>query len=64
MDGGETLVTVEFRDQRGETEVILTHERFRNAEERDRHQQGWSGCLERLETFCSKLLASQAGKRR
>ena len=45
----DTLVTVEFRDQGSSTEVILTHERFPNAELRDKHNQGWSGCMGRLE---------------
>jgi uncharacterized protein YndB with AHSA1/START domain len=50
-DGGESLVTVLFR-QLGEsnfTEVTLTHERFPNSEVRDRHNQGWNGCLNTLE---------------
>jgi uncharacterized protein YndB with AHSA1/START domain len=45
----DTLVTVEFLDRGGATEVILTHERFPNAEARDKHNQGWTGCLGRLE---------------
>lgn len=45
----DTLVTVEFRDLGKETEVVLTHERFVDAEWRDKHNQGWSGCLVRLE---------------
>jgi uncharacterized protein YndB with AHSA1/START domain len=48
MDVGETLVTVEFRDRGQSTEVILTHELFPNAEARDEHTKGWSGCLDRL----------------
>jgi uncharacterized protein YndB with AHSA1/START domain len=49
MDVGETLVTVEFRDLGGSTEVVLTHELFPNEQARDKHNEGWSGCLERLE---------------
>ena len=48
MDVGETLVTVEFRDVGGSTEVVLTHERFPSEEARDKHNEGWSGCLARL----------------
>jgi len=44
----ETLVTVEFREKGQTTEVLLTHELFPNAESRDKHQEGWSGCLARL----------------
>ena len=49
IDVGETLVTVEFRDLGGSTEVVLTHELFPNEQARDKHNEGWSGCLERLE---------------
>lgn len=49
MDVGETLVTVEFHDREGSTEVVLTHELFPNEQARDKHNEGWSGCLERLE---------------
>lgn len=45
----ETLVTVEFREIEAGTELVLTHERFTDASWRDKHQQGWTGCLGRLE---------------
>ena len=45
----ETLVTVEFHEHQDGTEVVLTHELFPSAESRDRHGQGWEGCLEHLE---------------
>ncbi|MFQ5657185.1 MAG: SRPBCC domain-containing protein [Candidatus Methylomirabilales bacterium] len=51
MDFGETLVTVEFLDRGGETELVLTHELFPNTEERDRHTWGWNGTLDRLVQF-------------
>ena len=44
----DTLVTVEFRDLGGSTEVSVTHERFPNEEARGMHEQGWTGCLGRL----------------
>ncbi len=47
-DGPETLVTVEFRDRGSVTEVVLTHEPFADAADRDRHSAGWNGCLDRL----------------
>jgi uncharacterized protein YndB with AHSA1/START domain len=47
-----TLVTVEFVALgTAETEVILTHERFENTEERDNHEWGWYGCLDQLERY-------------
>ncbi len=45
----DTLVTVEFRDLGSATKLILTHERFPDAESRGKHSEGWSGCLGRLE---------------
>lgn len=46
MDVGKTLVTVEFIDQGESTEVVLTHERFPDAEATQRHHGGWSGCID------------------
>lgn len=46
---GETLVTVELRERDGATELVLTHERFADAEARDGHEQGWTSALNRLE---------------
>jgi uncharacterized protein YndB with AHSA1/START domain len=47
---GETLVSVEFFERGKETEVILTHTGFTNAEIRQRHENGWKGCFDALET--------------
>jgi uncharacterized protein YndB with AHSA1/START domain len=49
-DVGETLVTVEFNDVGGSTEVVITHERFPTSQARDDHEQGWTSCLNRLES--------------
>ena len=40
----ETIVTVEFRPHATGTELVLTHE-LPVAEARDRHEDGWNGCL-------------------
>lgn len=45
----EMLVTVVFRDLGDKTEIELTHERFPNATERDKHAEGWTGCLQQLD---------------
>jgi len=45
---GETLVTVEFRDLGGVTEIVLTHEFLPTADDRAEHEGGWAGCLDRL----------------
>jgi uncharacterized protein YndB with AHSA1/START domain len=48
MDVGQTLVTIEFLDRGDSTELVLTHERFPNAQAAGEHAKGWSGCLECL----------------
>jgi uncharacterized protein YndB with AHSA1/START domain len=50
-DPGDTVVTVDFIDRAGKTEVVLTHERFPDAQARDAHDKGWTGCLDRLQSF-------------
>ena len=44
----ETIVTVEFVEHGGNTEVVLRHEGFTNEAQREQHAQGWQGCLEGL----------------
>jgi len=46
---GETLVTVDFLDKEGFTEVQITHDRFPNPEVREQHNYGWTGSLQKLE---------------
>jgi len=31
------------------TKVTITHEQFANTEDRDKHNEGWNGCLNRLQ---------------
>ncbi len=45
----ETLVTVELRQKGAGTELTVTHTKFADEQSRDRHNQGWTGCLGRLE---------------
>ena len=45
----ESLVTVEFRDAGGSTEVALTHERDVDPEQRKAHEGGWKSCFDRME---------------
>ena len=48
MEIEETLVTVEFRELGGATEIILTHERLPDEKARDLHGMGWNSALDCL----------------
>ncbi len=50
----ETLVTVDFVDKNGATEVTITHERFLSQESCDQHNQGWTMCLDNMEKLLAK----------
>lgn len=52
-DSGDTVVTVEFFDRSGHTEVVLTHERFPSEAARDEHAKGWEGCLDAIQRLLS-----------
>lgn len=52
--GVETLVTLEFREREGGTEVRLRHERFPTAEGRDQHRAGWSSNWDSLEDYLAR----------
>jgi uncharacterized protein YndB with AHSA1/START domain len=47
----ETVVTVELADADGGTEVTVTHDRFSSAQSRNKHEYGWTGCLEKLASY-------------
>jgi uncharacterized protein YndB with AHSA1/START domain len=44
----EMLVTVDFLERGGSTEVMLKHERFASQEQCTLHEQGWAATLEKL----------------
>ncbi len=46
--GHDTLVTVEFKEVDGGTELVLTHERIPDDAMREKHAWGWNGSLDRL----------------
>ena len=50
----ETILTVEFQDRGGGTEVVIRHERFPDVNMRNEHEQGWSHCLDQLAKFLKK----------
>ena len=45
----QSVVTIELRAAGGGTELTLRHEQFFDEEARNHHEQGWNGCLARLE---------------
>ena len=47
----DTLVTVDFTPRGDSTEVTITHDQFLDVETRNKHNEGWSGCFNRLERF-------------
>jgi Activator of Hsp90 ATPase homolog 1-like protein. len=49
-----SIVTVEFLDRDGGTEIRLTHEKLPNEASRDDHTQGWNSVLDKLEKFLSR----------
>ena len=49
-----SVVTVEFSDRDGGTEVRLVHEKLPSEASRDRHNEGWNSVLDRLEKFFNK----------
>jgi uncharacterized protein YndB with AHSA1/START domain len=53
MPERESLVTIELRAAGGGTELTLLHQQFHDEAARDRHQQGWNGCLNRLQAHLS-----------
>ena len=47
----DTLVTVDFTPRGDSTEGTITHDQFLDVETRNKHNEGWSGCFNRLERF-------------
>ena len=52
-----TRVTIDLKAlNANETELTLTHEGFPETDIRDRHNEGWDGCLSRLEQSLSQTV--------
>jgi uncharacterized protein YndB with AHSA1/START domain len=49
----ETLLTLEFAPRGTQTELTLTHENFRDAQQRDGHAAGWGEIMTKLERVVS-----------
>lgn len=50
-DGPPERVSVEFRGRGEATDVTIVHERIASADIRDRHELGWTGCLDGLSAW-------------
>ncbi len=50
----ETLVTLEFLESGGGTELVLTHEKLADERARELHGEGWTGCLDCLDEHLTK----------
>jgi uncharacterized protein YndB with AHSA1/START domain len=50
----QTLVTVEFYEGGDVTEIVLKHELFTDVPQRDRHGEGWAGCLDHLQRLLER----------
>jgi uncharacterized protein YndB with AHSA1/START domain len=37
------------------TKVTITHKQFTNTEDRDKHNEGWQGCLNRLQRILTTV---------
>jgi len=48
LEGNETILSLDFHDRGGKTELVLTHENFTGEEQRARHEQGWAAILDKL----------------
>lgn len=51
----ETLVTVEFRQVEGGTQVLVKHEGNPTAQAAENHRQGWNDCADRLVALAPRL---------
>jgi uncharacterized protein YndB with AHSA1/START domain len=51
MPERESLVTVLIKPDGTGSILTLIHEQFFDEAARDRHRQGWTGCLDKLERF-------------
>jgi uncharacterized protein YndB with AHSA1/START domain len=50
-DEYDSLLSLDFIDRNGDTELVLTHEKLASVESRDRHEHGWTLIVEKLATI-------------
>jgi uncharacterized protein YndB with AHSA1/START domain len=54
LDIGETLITIDFAEINGATELRFRHEGLPTIEDRDGHNDGWNRCLNKLERLLAE----------
>jgi uncharacterized protein YndB with AHSA1/START domain len=52
--GHETILTVSFAEAGERTKLTLHQAEFESVEARDKHQDGWTTCLERLAAYIAQ----------
>ncbi|HVA33613.1 MAG TPA: SRPBCC domain-containing protein [Candidatus Baltobacteraceae bacterium] len=57
LEGNETILSLDFYDRDGDTELVLTHENFTDADSRGRHEHGWNAILDKLPSLIDGSLA-------
>lgn len=60
--GTDTIVTVELFPRGDQCELVLTHERFPNADAVQRRRGGWSQIVDRLAGYLHEKAGSRASK--
>ncbi|MBC5804687.1 MAG: hypothetical protein DLM53_05945 [Candidatus Eremiobacter antarcticus] len=53
-DWNNSLVTIDFHDAGGKTEIVIKHEGFSSEAPRDEHTIGWNKCIDRVAQLVSK----------
>jgi uncharacterized protein YndB with AHSA1/START domain len=44
----DSLLSLDFNDRNGQTELVLTHEKLASVESRARHEEGWTSIIDQL----------------
>ncbi|HEY6552556.1 MAG TPA: SRPBCC domain-containing protein [Vicinamibacteria bacterium] len=57
-DSGQTLVTIDFHDRGGQTEVVLAQQGFSHEASRQDHVTGWAECFDAIDRL---VTAAEAG---
>jgi uncharacterized protein YndB with AHSA1/START domain len=59
MPERESLVTILIKPEESGSLLTLIHEKFFNEPARDRHREGWTGCLDKLDRYLAEPTGGQ-----